>query len=52
MASRSYVAVMDADERDQVLAAVRDLLDTHPATAGNQTLSLPYVTVAFRYTKP
>ncbi len=51
-ASRSYVAVMDADGRDQALAAVRELLDTHPQTAGEETLSLPYVTVAFRYTKP
>lgn len=40
-ASRSYVAVMDADGREQVLAAVRELLDTHPQTAGRRSSRCP-----------
>jgi SAM-dependent methyltransferase len=43
-ASRSYVITMPADERAAVLAAVRHLLDTHPALAGVADVVLPYVT--------
>jgi SAM-dependent methyltransferase len=43
-ASRSYVITMPADERAAVLAAVRHLLETHPALAGAAEVVLPYVT--------
>jgi SAM-dependent methyltransferase len=43
-ASRSYIITMTAGERAAVLAAVRHLLDTHPALAGRAEIVLPYVT--------
>ena len=49
-ASRSYVIALGPDERTEVLRRVRTLLATHPATAGRDTLDLPYTTAAFRAT--
>jgi SAM-dependent methyltransferase len=43
-ASRSYIITMPAGQRAAVLAAVRHLLDTHPALAGRAEIDLPYVT--------
>jgi SAM-dependent methyltransferase len=43
-ASRSYIITMPADERAEVLAGVRQLLDTHAALAGTAEVVLPYVT--------
>jgi SAM-dependent methyltransferase len=49
--SRSYFAVMDAEQQAQTLASVTDLLDTHPQTAGREVIGLPYVTLAWRYVR-
>ena len=51
-ASRSYVIALSPDERADVLAGVRDLIATHPATAGRDSVDLPYVTSAFRTIRP
>lgn len=51
-ASRSYVIALDPAERGRVLDGVRDLLATHPDTAGRTTIDLPYVTSAFRTRRP
>jgi SAM-dependent methyltransferase len=50
--SRSYFAVMTPEDQAQTLAAVRNLLDTHPQVAQLKTIELPYVTLAFRYARP
>jgi len=50
--SRSYFAVMTPEDQSQTLAAVRELLATHPQVAGRETIELPYVTLAFRYVRP
>lgn len=47
--SRSYFAVMTADDQRRTLLAVRRVLDTHPQIVGSVSLSLPYVSLAFRY---
>jgi SAM-dependent methyltransferase len=46
----SYVRLRP--DGDAVLAAVRDLLATHPGTAGRTTVDLPYVTAAYRIPCP
>lgn len=51
-ASRSYVIALSPEERAAVLAGVRDLVATHPDTAGRDTVDLPYVTSAFRAVRP
>ena len=50
IATRSYVALMDAVRRAAFLAGVRELLDEHPDTRGRELLELPYVTRAYRLT--
>ena len=44
IASRSYVIVLPDDERAQLLAAVADLLEHHPALRGHEEVALPYRT--------
>ena len=51
-ASRSYVIALPAEERAAVLDGVRELIASHPATAGRDTVDLPYVTSAFRAIRP
>ena len=51
-ASRSYVIALPDHERAEVLTRIRELLATHPATAGLATLDMPYETVAYRTTLP
>jgi SAM-dependent methyltransferase len=41
-ASVSHVAVLPEPERDAVLDAVREVLDTHPGTRGETQLAIPY----------
>ncbi len=41
-ASVSHVAVLPRDHRDAVLDEVRDVLATHPATRGHETVAIPY----------
>ncbi|HEY1917031.1 MAG TPA: class I SAM-dependent methyltransferase [Streptosporangiaceae bacterium] len=48
VSSRSYIITMSPTERADVLAQVRELLDTHPDTAGRDEISLPYVTRCWR----
>ena len=50
IATRSYVAVMDEQDRAAFLAGLRDLLATHPDTRGRDVLDLPYRTAAYRLT--
>lgn len=50
IATRSYVAVMGARDRDVFLDGIRRLLATHPGTRGRDTLELPYRTAAYRLT--
>jgi SAM-dependent methyltransferase len=42
VASVSHVAVLPAAEREKVLDEVRDLLATHPAVRGRDTVEIPY----------
>ncbi|MEV0897154.1 methyltransferase domain-containing protein [Actinoplanes sp. NPDC049802] len=44
VASRSYVIVLSEPERRDLLAAVEDLLGTHPALRGRDEITMPYVT--------
>jgi SAM-dependent methyltransferase len=48
--TRSYVATMTAAQRAAFLGGIRDLLATHPDTAGRDVLDLPYRTDAYRLT--
>lgn len=45
---RSYVITLPRTERDALLERVRELVRTHPQTAGRATVDLPYVTVCYR----
>ena len=47
MASRSFIAALDADENRAVRDEVRRLLAEHPETAGRGALVLPYRTDAY-----
>lgn len=51
-ASRSYVIALSPEERAEVLDGVRELVATHPDTAGKDVIDLPYVTSAFRTIRP
>ena len=42
IASVSHVVVLEPDRRDAVLREVRDVIDTHPETAGRATVELQY----------
>ena len=42
VASVSHVAVLPETEREAVLDEVRDLLATHPAVQGRETVEIPY----------
>lgn len=44
VASRSYVITMAPQDRAAVLDDVRELLETHPALAGQDSVAMPYVT--------
>ncbi|MCO7220878.1 class I SAM-dependent methyltransferase [Klenkia sp. PcliD-1-E] len=50
IATRSYVAIMDDQERTAFLADLRALLAEHPDTAGRTELELPYAVHAVRLT--
>jgi SAM-dependent methyltransferase len=41
-ASVSHVAVLAPAEREQVLDEVREIMHTHPATAGKERVAIPY----------
>jgi hypothetical protein len=47
VASVSFVAALPAPELEAVLAQVRDLLATDPATRGRGEIELPYTTDVF-----
>lgn len=47
--SRSYFALLPPGERAQTLAAVEDVLERHPESAG-ESIPLPWVTAAYRFT--
>jgi SAM-dependent methyltransferase len=50
-ASRSYLLTLPASEREELLAAVDELVATHPELAGRDTVALPYLTTAYRATR-
>jgi SAM-dependent methyltransferase len=52
VASRSYVIILPEAERAALLADVRRLLDTHPALAGAEQISMPQITRCTRATLP
>jgi SAM-dependent methyltransferase len=52
IASRSYVILLPPEQRDRLLAAVRHLLETHPALGGQAGVALPYVTWCWRTRRP
>lgn len=49
--SRSYFALLSPGERRQTLAAVEDVLERHPESAG-ESIPLPYVTASYRFVRP
>ena len=52
VASRSYVITRPDAQRHDVLGQVRDLLDTHPALAGDDEIALHMVTRCSRADLP
>lgn len=48
----TYSYVNLRDDRDDVYAAVRELLATHPGTRGRALVELEYVTAAYRWERP
>ena len=46
-ASMSFVAALDEEPRERVVAEVAELLDTHPDTRGRDDMAFPYVTELF-----
>lgn len=46
--SRSYIAILTEEERDDVLASVRRLCREHPQLKGRDSFNMPYLTRAFR----
>ncbi len=50
LATRSYVATMEEPRRADFLAAVRELLASHPDTRGRETIDVPLVSTAWRLT--
>jgi len=51
VASISFIAALDTAEREQLLAKVRELIDTTPALAGRNEVTFPYVTLAYHCTR-
>jgi SAM-dependent methyltransferase len=47
-ASRSHFIIQDADGQHAILAALRELLDTHPDTCDLDRIPMPYRTFAYR----
>jgi hypothetical protein len=47
VASMSFVAALDDEPRERLLAQIAELLDTHPDTRGRKDVALPYVTELF-----
>jgi SAM-dependent methyltransferase len=52
VASRSYVILLPSEQRETLLARVRQLAGTHPALAGRAQIPLPYVTWCWRTRRP
>lgn len=48
VSSRSYVAMLSDDAREEVLSNVRRLCRDHPELRGKHTFGLPYITTVFR----
>jgi len=48
----TYSYVRLSPRADELYAAVRDLLATHPDTAGRETVDVAYVTAAYRWRRP
>ena len=51
-ASRSYVITASPDDRERILAETADLLATDPDVASQTSITMPYVTHAFRALRP
>lgn len=50
LSTYSYVHLRE--DADDLYAAVRDLMATHPGTRGRALLEFPYVTATYRWTRP
>lgn len=50
--SRSYVITATGEEREAILAGVRELVESEPELAGREEFELPYVTSCFKATTP
>lgn len=50
--SRSYLGLLPVAEQEEVLAGVRAVLDPVAGGAAQGVVALPYVTAAYRYTRP
>jgi SAM-dependent methyltransferase len=48
----TYSYVRLSPRADQLYAAVRELLATHPDTAGRETVDVAYITAAYRWRRP
>lgn len=48
VASRSYTITRPPEDRAALLAEVRTLCDTHPALAGTDEITMPYITHCYR----
>ncbi|MQS34981.1 class I SAM-dependent methyltransferase [Streptomyces katsurahamanus] len=48
VASRSYVIMLPEPDRAELLARVRELTVRHPALAGRERFSMPYITRCYR----
>lgn len=51
IASISFIAALDADERQRLIARVRELIAATPALAGRDEVTFPYVTLAYHCTR-
>ena len=47
VASVSFIELLPSAERERVLATTREFLETHPETAGRETIDLPYRTALY-----
>jgi SAM-dependent methyltransferase len=52
VASRSYVILLPADQRQRLLDSVRQLAESTPVLAGQPRIALPYITWCWRTSRP
>jgi SAM-dependent methyltransferase len=50
--SRSYYITANSEEQERIIDGIGELLDTHPDLTGHDSVTMPYVTHAFRMRSP